>query len=117
MHASVVIADHDREALERLSRFGARPAFAHQRLAWTASTKVLSEALKLSVQERVRIAEKLLESADAEGDEDESEAAIHAAWADEVKQCSGDLKDGSVRGLSIEEARRIVASEPADDDR
>ena len=83
----------------------------------TASTKVLSEALKLSVQERVRIAEKLLESADAEGDEDESEAAIHAAWADEVKQCSGDLKDGSVRGLSIEEARRIVASEHADDDR
>jgi len=47
----------------------------------------------------------------------ESEAAIHAAWADEIKQRSGDLKDGSVRGLSIEEARRIVASEPADDDR
>jgi hypothetical protein len=30
---------------------------------------------------------------------------------------SGDLKDGSVRGLSIEEARRIVASDRADDDR
>ena len=83
----------------------------------TASTKVLSEALKLSVQERVRIAEKLLESADAEGYEDESEVAIHAAWADEIKQRSSDLKDGSVRGLSIKEARRIVASEPADDDR
>jgi len=83
----------------------------------TASTKVLSEALKLSVQERVRVAEKLLESADAEGYEDESEVAIHAAWADEIKQRSGDLKGGSVRGLSIEEARRIVASEPADDDR
>lgn len=83
----------------------------------TASTKVLSEALKLSVQERVRVAEKLLESADAEVYEDESEVAIHAAWADEIKQRSGDLKDGSVRGLSIEEALRIVASEPADDDR
>jgi putative addiction module component (TIGR02574 family) len=83
----------------------------------TASTKVLSEALKLSVQERVRVAEKLLESADAEGYEDESEVAIHGAWADEIKQRSGDLKDRSVRGLSIEEARRIVASEPADDDR
>ena len=83
----------------------------------TASTKVLSEALKLSVQERVRIAEKLLESADAEGYEDESEVAIHAAWAAEIKQRSGDLEDGSVRGLSIEEARRIVASGPADDDR
>ena len=83
----------------------------------TASTKVLSEALKLSVQERVRVAEKLLESADAEGYEDESEMAIHVAWADEIKQRSDDLKDGSVRGLSIEEARRIVASELADDDR
>jgi len=83
----------------------------------TASTKVLSEALKLSVQERVRVAEKLLESADAEGYEDESEVAIHAAWADEIKQRSADLRDGSVRGLSIEEARRVVASEPADDDR
>jgi hypothetical protein len=41
----------------------------------TASTKVLSEALKLSVQERVRVAEKLLESADAEGYEDESEGS------------------------------------------
>lgn len=39
----------------------------------TASTKVLSEALNLSVQERVRVAEKLLESADAEGYDDESE--------------------------------------------
>ncbi len=83
----------------------------------TASTKVLSEALKLSVQERVRIAEKLLESADAEGYEDANEVVIHTAWADEIKQRSGDFKDGSVRGLSIEEARRIVASEPADDDR
>ena len=83
----------------------------------TASTKVLSEALKLSVQERVRVAEKLLESADAEGYEDESEVAIHAAWADEIKQRSVDVRDRSVRGLSIAEARRIVASEPADDDR
>jgi hypothetical protein len=35
--------------------------------------------MKLSVQERVRVGEKLLESADAEDDE----AAILAAWADE----------------------------------
>ncbi|MBA3452329.1 MAG: addiction module protein [Deltaproteobacteria bacterium] len=82
-----------------------------------ASTKVLSDAMKLPVQERVRVAEKLLESADAEGFEDESEAAIHAAWAEEVQQRSRELKDGSVRGLSIEEARRLVASDPADDER
>ena len=32
LHAGVVIVDHDREALERLARYGARPAFAHDRL-------------------------------------------------------------------------------------
>jgi putative addiction module component (TIGR02574 family) len=83
----------------------------------TEAIRILSEALKLSVQERVRVAERLLASADAEGYENETEVAIHAAWADEIQKRSGDLKDGSVRGLSIEEARRIVASDPPDDDR
>jgi integrase len=32
LHAAVVIAEHDREALERLFRYGARPAFARERL-------------------------------------------------------------------------------------
>ncbi len=82
-----------------------------------AAMKVLSAAMKLSVQERVRVAEKLLESADAEGYEEDSEAPIHAAWADEIRRRSRELQDGSVRGLSIEEARSIVASGAADDDR
>ena len=38
--ASAVIADHDRAALERLCRYGARPAFAHERLAWTADGQI-----------------------------------------------------------------------------
>lgn len=82
-----------------------------------AAMKILSAAMKLSVQERVRVAEKLLESADAEGYEEDSEAAIHAAWADEISQRSRELQGGSVRGLNIEEARSIVASGLADDDR
>lgn len=82
-----------------------------------AAMKILSAAMKLSVQERVRVAEKLLESADAEGYEEDSEVAIHAAWADEIRRRSRELQDGSVRGLSVEEARSIVASGPADDDR
>jgi putative addiction module component (TIGR02574 family) len=82
-----------------------------------ASSKVLSDAMKLPADERVRVAEKLLESADAEGFEDESEAAIQAAWADEVLQRSREFADGSVRGLTVEEARRVVASDPTDDDR
>jgi hypothetical protein len=40
LHAGVVIAEHDRDALERLCRYGARPAFAQERLAWTADGRV-----------------------------------------------------------------------------
>lgn len=79
-----------------------------------ASTKVLDEAMKLPVRERVRMAEKLLESADAEGFDDE--AAVNAAWAAEVEQRSAELEDGSVRGLSAEEARRIFAEDSTDDE-
>lgn len=82
-----------------------------------AAMKILSAAMKLSVRERVRVAEKLLESADAEGYEEDSEAAIHAAWADEIRRRSQELRDGSVRGLSVEKARSTVASGPADDER
>jgi len=80
------------------------------------ATKILDEAMKLPVQERVRVAEKLLESADAEGYE-EDETAVDAAWAQEVQRRSREMQDGSVRGLTIEEARRIVAADPSDDER
>ena len=40
MHAGVVVPDHDREALERLCRYGARPAFAHERLARTPDGRI-----------------------------------------------------------------------------
>ena len=40
LHVGVVIADHDREALERLCRYGTRPAIAHDRLAWTADGQI-----------------------------------------------------------------------------
>lgn len=32
--------DYDREALERLCSYGARPAFAHDRLVWTADGRI-----------------------------------------------------------------------------
>jgi hypothetical protein len=37
LHAEVAIAEHDRAALKRLCRDGSRPAFAHERLVWTAA--------------------------------------------------------------------------------
>jgi hypothetical protein len=40
LHAGVVIAAHDRDALERLCRYGARPGFALDRLAWTPDGRI-----------------------------------------------------------------------------
>ncbi len=77
---------------------------------------VLNEALKLPARERVKLAEKLLESVEAEGGE-EDEDALQAAWAEEIRRRSQELRDGTVKGLSVEEARRIVASDPPSDDR
>ncbi|HEY4181777.1 MAG TPA: addiction module protein [Kofleriaceae bacterium] len=73
-------------------------------------TNVLDEALKLSVEERVRLAEKLLESADAEGFDDE-DAVVQAAWTAEIQTRSNELKSGAVRGVSAEEALRIIADD------
>ena len=72
---------------------------------------VLNEALKLPARERVAIAEKLLESVETEDQEDEDE--IQAAWAEEIRVRSQELRDGTVKGLSVAEARRIVASDPS----
>jgi hypothetical protein len=34
------MSNRDREALERLARYGARPAFAHDRLTWTSDGRI-----------------------------------------------------------------------------
>jgi hypothetical protein len=40
LHAGVVVPDYDRDALERLCRCGARPAFTQDRLAWTSDGRI-----------------------------------------------------------------------------
>lgn len=40
LHADTAVAAHDRDGLERLARYGARPPFAHRRLRLTASGQV-----------------------------------------------------------------------------
>ncbi|MFH0899664.1 MAG: addiction module protein [Pseudomonadota bacterium] len=90
---------------------------------------VLSEALKLPARERMAIAEELFASiadedsrdADNRRDEDDREQdddeEIQAAWAEEIERRSRELRDGTVKGLSAEEARRIIASDPSCRDR
>lgn len=70
-----------------------------------ATAKVLAEALKLSVEDRVRIAEELLASADDE------ERADDGRLAEILDRRSRELRDGSVRGLTVDEARRAMLSD------
>ncbi len=69
-----------------------------------------------AARERVAMAEKLLQSVEAEGYHEE-EDGIQAAWAEEIQRRSRELRDATVKGLSVEEAHRIVASDPSDDKR
>lgn len=80
-----------------------------------ASAKVLQEALRLPAAERIRLAEALLNSADADVGSADDDEAIQLAWADEVRRRSIELKDGSVRGLDPDQARRILVSDSSDD--
>jgi putative addiction module component (TIGR02574 family) len=72
-----------------------------------SSTTLLAEAMKLPIEERVRVAEKLLESVDT----DAPEEGIDSAWASEVQRRSQELREGTVRGLSVDEARRLIAAD------
>jgi putative addiction module component (TIGR02574 family) len=108
-----VLREIETAALRARARTGKRAILRYME---REMSKVLDEALRLPARERVAIAEKLLESAEAEGyDDDEDE--IQAAWAEEIQRRSRELRDGTVKGLSVEEARRIVASDPPDDER
>jgi putative addiction module component (TIGR02574 family) len=75
--------------------------------------RVLAEALKLPSTDRAAIAGALLRSLDATSDEDEG--TVEAAWADEVRRRLADLDAGTAETLSVEEARRFITSDAAED--
>lgn len=66
----------------------------------------LSEALRLPVEQRSRLATVLIDSIDQE---DEG-ATMSNAWRGEVKKRARELDDGTVEGLSLEQFRSLVAS-------
>lgn len=59
----------------------------------TAARQIESEALKLSVRERARLAERLLSSLD-----DEMDADAEAAWIREGERRLDELHSGKVKG-------------------
>ena len=59
------------------------------------------EVLKLSVDQRARLAERIISSLD-------SDAEIEQEWAAEVRRRDAELESGEVIGLSVEDALSAV---------
>jgi putative addiction module component (TIGR02574 family) len=69
------------------------------------ANELLKKALTLPVAERAELASSLIES--LEEAEDES---VKAAWDEEIYRRMEDLDSGKVKPVSLEEARRRLAS-------
>jgi putative addiction module component (TIGR02574 family) len=64
-----------------------------------AERDILNEALKLSPEERARIAQELLRSLDEDADEDP--AAVEAAWAVEIERRAVRAQRGQSSGRDL----------------
>ena len=69
------------------------------------ATDLLKQALNLPVSERAELAGSLIESLESAEDE-----AVAAAWDEEVSRRMEQLDSGTIKPVSLEEARRRLAS-------
>ena len=69
----------------------------------TALEEITREALKLSRQERMALASRLLID-----DEDGNSAEIEAAWEEEILARIQAIDDGTAVGISYEEVKRAA---------
>jgi putative addiction module component (TIGR02574 family) len=68
-----------------------------------AGANLLAEALRLPEDERGAVAAQLIESLDPIVETD-----VEAAWGQEIQQRIAELRDGRVKPLTWEEARRVI---------
>lgn len=69
------------------------------------ATELLKKALSLSVNERADLAGSLIESLDKAEDD-----SVAAAWEQEIARRMAEIDSGKVKPVSLEEARRRLAS-------
>ena len=69
------------------------------------AAELLKKALALPVSERADLAGSLIESLDDTQDE-----SVAAAWDEEVARRMADIDSGTVKPVSLEEARRRLLS-------
>ena len=67
----------------------------------TPFDQVVSEAMKLPLRDRVRLAQRLVFSLD-----DQIETGVEALWVAEAERRLQELRTGAVKGIEAEEAFR-----------
>jgi putative addiction module component (TIGR02574 family) len=76
-------------------------------------SKLLEQALSLSVEEQEVLANSLISSLGSEVDEVRAEGA-EKAWAEEIKRRVNDIRSGKTKMIPYEEVRRRLAARLAD---
>jgi putative addiction module component (TIGR02574 family) len=73
----------------------------------SAVDHLLNEAMKLTEAQRAELAHRLLETV-SEEDVHAIDPEIDAAWREEARRRSAQLRSGEVKGIPWEEARRQI---------
>lgn len=77
-------------------------------------SKLLEQALSLSVEEQEALANSLFSNLDREMNEGPAEEGVEEAWAKEIKRRIDDIQSGRTQMIPYEEVRRRLAARLAD---
>jgi putative addiction module component (TIGR02574 family) len=77
-------------------------------------SKLLEQALSLSVEEQEALANSLISNLGGEANDGPAEEGVDEAWADEIKRRVDDIRSGKTRMIPYEEVRRRLAARLAD---
>ena len=77
-------------------------------------SKLLEQALSLSVEEQELLADSLFSNLDREMNEGLVDVGVEGAWAEEIKRRIDDIQSGKTKMVPYEEVRRRLAARLAD---
>jgi putative addiction module component (TIGR02574 family) len=77
-------------------------------------SKLLEQALSLSVEEQEALANSLFSNLDREMSGGPAEEGVEEAWAEEIKRRIDDIQSGRTQMIPYEEVRRRLAARLAD---
>jgi putative addiction module component (TIGR02574 family) len=77
-------------------------------------SRLLEQALSLSVEEQEALANSLFSNLDREMSEGPAEEGVEEAWAEEIKRRIDDIQSGRTKMIPYEQVRRRLAARLAD---